>query len=125
MTEPAPWLDPAKVADWLAIHNPTQVDSDRLELVCAGVSDVVERARPDCWLPVLDPDPPAVVGELFVPDSSTELGAIMLAAHVYVRRNTPAGMAEGFGDSVAYVATFDPDVDLLLRTGRHRLPRVG
>jgi hypothetical protein len=48
----------------------------------------------------------------------------MLAARLVRRRLSPAGI-ESFGESVTYVASFDPDLDRFLRRDRFRLPGVG
>lgn len=58
------------------------------------------------------------------PDNITE-GAIMLAARLHRRRNSPAGV-EAFTDmGVAYVSRRDPDVAMLLGLAEWTPPRVG
>lgn len=55
-------------------------------------------------------------------DEATVTGALMLAARLYRRRNSPSGV-EAFAESgVVYVAKRDPDVARLLRLNS---PRVG
>ena len=54
----------------------------------------------------------------------TKLGATMLAAQLYRRRNTPGGV-EQFGETGMYVRAVDADVERLLRVGRYAPPRVG
>lgn len=62
-------------------------------------------------------------GETWTPDHV--LGAIMLAAHLYRRRNTPGGV-EAFNDvGIAYVQRSDPHVSQLLGLGAWTPPRVG
>lgn len=47
-------------------------------------------------------------------------GATMLAGRITRRRNSPAGV-ESFGElGATYVARYDPDIDVLLGTGKHR-----
>lgn len=53
------------------------------------------------------------------------LGATMLAARLFRRRDTPQGVAT-FGDNAAlYVQRTDPDVALLLGLGEYGRPAVG
>lgn len=53
------------------------------------------------------------------------LGAKMLAARVYRRRNSPAGV-ESMGElGPVYVQRNDPDLAQLLKLGRYATPRVG
>lgn len=53
------------------------------------------------------------------------LGATMLAARLFERRNSPQGVA-AFGDAgPAYVQRNDPDVALLLKLGPYAEPAVG
>ena len=52
-------------------------------------------------------------------------GAVMLAARLYRRRNSPAGV-ESFGDlGPVYVQRNDPDVAMLLEIGAYTRPQVG
>lgn len=52
-------------------------------------------------------------------------GANMLAARLYRRRNSPAGL-ETFGDlGASYVQRYDPDVSQLLALGSHSYPAIG
>ena len=48
----------------------------------------------------------------------------MLAARLYRRRNTPAGI-ESMPDGAVYLPQRDGDVDPLLKIGRYAPPRVG
>lgn len=53
------------------------------------------------------------------------LGAKMLAARVYRRRNSPAGV-ESIGElGPVYVQRNDPDLAQLLKIGRYAVPKVG
>lgn len=52
-------------------------------------------------------------------------GATMLAARLYRRKNSPAGV-EAFGaDGAVYVQRNDPDIALLLELGNYGRPVVG
>ncbi len=52
-------------------------------------------------------------------------GAVMLAARLTRRRNSPAGV-ESFGElGATYVSRYDPDLDRLLGLGAHRRLIVG
>lgn len=52
-------------------------------------------------------------------------GATMLAARVYRRRNSPAGI-ESLGEmGPTYVSRYDPDLDMMLGFGRWQQPKVG
>lgn len=58
------------------------------------------------------------------PDSVT-VGAVLLAARLFSRRNSPSGVA-AFGDlGPVYVSRNDPDVALLLGVGTYAPPVVG
>lgn len=112
MTAPAVgWLDVEDVKEQLKIPAADTTDDDLIGRVAAAVEPIVTRARQDSAA-----DPKAS------PD--TYQGAVMLAAKVVRRRNSPAGI-ETFGDSVTYVAQYDPEVSLFLRRGSNRMPGVG
>jgi hypothetical protein len=70
-----------------------------------------------------DPPPPGwpVVYE---PDAEVYQAAVMLAARLVRRRNSPGGV-ETFGESVTYVSRYDPEIGRALRTGLWALPGVG
>lgn len=57
--------------------------------------------------------------------ANLKLGATMLAARIFRRRNSPAGV-ESLGElGPVYVSRNDPDLAQLLRLGRYAEPRVG
>jgi len=56
---------------------------------------------------------------------STALGATMLAARLWRRRNSPEGVAGFATDSPVYVQRNDPDIGMLLGLGNHAPPVVG
>lgn len=64
-------------------------------------------------------------GEAGAWSSRQSHGATMLAARIYRRRNSPAGV-ESIGElGPTYVSRFDPDLDMLLGLGQWQPPRVG
>lgn len=110
---PPGWLLPADVAQWLRLPDPIPtVDADLLARIVTATEPVVARYRPDI----------GATAAAIPPDIYQ--GAVQLAARIYRRRNSPAGI-ETMGDSVNYVASFDPDLDQFLRRGRYRMPGVG
>lgn len=115
MTEPAPyptgWLVLDDVKDQLKIPSGDATDDVLIQACIDATEPEVCRARPDAL-----PDPSAV------PDAYR--GAVMLAARMVRRRNSPAGV-ESFAASVAASASGDPELDRLLRAGASRLPGVG
>lgn len=142
MTEPDPtppsgptWLGPADVVAWLKL-TPTARDDEVLARVCAAVEPQVQAARPDLWWPPRDSrqfrtsehgsehgSEPGQ-GQFYRPDGEVYLAAIMLAARVFRRRNSPGGMETSF-DQIAYVARFDPEIERALQQGRSRRPAIG
>lgn len=52
-------------------------------------------------------------------------GGVMLAARIYRRRNSPAGV-ESFGEmGPVYIQRNDPDLALLLGLGAYKRPQIG
>lgn len=98
-----------QVAAWLRLGDGQ--DRDLLDAVTAAVNAWVA-ALPH-WSTVTDPWPPDLTQ-----------GAVMLAARLYRRRNTPAGI-ESMPDGAVYLPQRDGDVDPLLKIGRYAPPRVG
>lgn len=114
MTGPTGWLLLADVKRQLAMDATDTADDVLIQDVIDACEPEVCRARPDSWDEVRTP--------ATTPDAYR--GGVMLAARVVRRRNSPAGI-ESFGESVTYVASFDPDLDRFLRRNRHRMPGVG
>ena len=111
---PAGWLLLADVKRQLAIDG-VDTDDDVLIQDCIDAAEPeVCRARPDAWSDTTTPADH--------PDAYR--GGVMLAARLVRRRNSPAGI-ESFGESITYVAAYDPDLDRFLRRGRYRFPGVG
>lgn len=97
-------------------------EDDDLQLLVAAVNELVQA------LPVAVPV--TITGSGDQVDTVTwparvQLGANMLAARLWRRKDTPGGV-EAFGDfGVAYVRRNDPDVALLLQLGQYASPVVG
>lgn len=106
--------DPAKVIARLRLSDETDVTeaTEATEAVNAAV-----RSWP-CGTSSLKGD------EVEAWPADTVLGATMLAARVFRRRNSPLGV-EAIGDGPVYVRRNDPDVAMLLRLGDNLTPRVG
>lgn len=111
----------ADVRTWLRLPaEPAEGDEDTPLLVdvtaatnqWVGDSAYVRELDPATW-PVDGP----------WPDDVTQ-GAVMLAARLYRRRNTPGGI-EALSDGAVYVPRRDSDVDRLLHMGAWAPPRVG
>jgi hypothetical protein len=51
-------------------------------------------------------------------------GIVMLSARTFRRRNSPAGI-ESIAEQVTFVASYDPDIERLLRIGRQAAPGIG
>lgn len=133
MTVPVPypvgWLLLADVKRQLALDD-ADTDDDVLIQACIDSTEPeVCRARPDTVNPVPPPASrrrPTTTALTTTPADYPDAyrGAVMMAARLVRRRNSPAGI-ESFGESVTYVAAYDPDLDRFLRRGRYRLPGVG
>jgi hypothetical protein len=114
----AGWLLPDDVAAWLKLAS--GVDPVLIQC-CARCEVEVQRARPDQWVTVLLADTVTIA---YRPDAEVYNAAVMLAARLYRRRNSPGGI-EAFGDSVTYVARYDPEIQRALRLGAWTAPAVG
>lgn len=123
MTGPVPaWLQPEDVRAWLRVPATDHADDDLIIGCALAVEPQVQRARPDRYAPVDPPtDPPT---RTYVPDAEVYQAAVMLAARLFRRRNSPGGV-ETFADSIAYVARYDPDIQRALRIGAYTWPGVG
>lgn len=84
------------------------------DLIVPAVNDVV-RALPIAQAVEAPADWPARV----------VMGASMLAARLYRRRNSPAGVEAMTDQGAAYVTRNDPDVAQLLQLGAYQKPMVG
>lgn len=109
----------ADVQVWLGLKQPDAT----LDTVCAAVNAYVGGLPVVTELAPLDPptDPPTAPPW---PDDVT-LGATMLAARMYRRRNSPAGVEAITESGAQYIARSDIDVARLLRIDTMTRPQVG
>lgn len=114
------WLDVADVKAQLRLAGADTADDDLVTRCAAAVEPQVQRARPDQYPAAA----PQVVGPPYTPDAEVYQAAVMLAARLVRRRNSPGGV-ETFGESVTYVSRYDPDIARALRSGLWALPGVG
>jgi hypothetical protein len=115
------WLSVDDVKAQLRIDL-VDVDDDDLVTRCAAMTEPqVQRARPDMLSlnPLIEPPAP-----VYRPDAEVYGAAVMLAARLVRRRNSPGGV-ETFADSLAYVARYDPDIQRSLRLGDYAWPALG
>lgn len=104
MTAPDPIVSPEQVAAWLGMDAP----DDHVLTVIPAVAAYVREVHGD-----------GPHGDTIV------LGALMLAALIVRRRNSPGGV-ESFGElEPSFVARYDPTISQLLRLGNHRRLVVG
>lgn len=99
-----------EVAEWLRL--PDGVDVDVLQNACDATSVWVNRL-------------PCVVDGLATDDDWTadiRLGAVMLAARLYRRRNSPSGIDTITDAGAVYLPRRDADVDTLLRLNEYNPP---
>lgn len=98
-------VTPQGVNDYLG-GNLTTSQVDELTEVCTAVNVFVSTYATDA------------------PPGQQALGAKMLAARLFRRRNSPGGVENMNDMSPVYIQRNDPDIALLLRIGAHRLPKV-
>lgn len=91
-------------------------DDDHLTAVCAAVNAVV-RSWPVSAAATGAADWSAAPAVVF--------GANMLAARLFRRRNSPAGVEAFAAGAAVYVQRNDPDVALMLELGPYAAPVVG
>lgn len=124
MSEHTPvWLDPADVTGWLRANNVATGDpaAGELDRVCSLAELYVQRCRPDQWVT----NPADELDMTYTPDAEVYQGAVMYAARILRRRNSPAGV-ESFGDlGATFVSKWDADVERALRVGGSQVPGVG
>jgi hypothetical protein len=124
MPEFAPqWLDVADVKEQLRLAGADTADDALVTRCAAAVEPQVQRARPDGW-PVVNPLGRIAGGAAYSPDAEVYQAAVMLAARLVRRRNSPGGV-ESFGESVLFVSRYDPEIARALRTGLWAMPGVG
>jgi hypothetical protein len=107
------WLSVADVKDQLRIAGGDTTDDALITRCAAAVEPQVQRARPD-----------QAGADGYAPDAEVYQAAVMLAARLVRRRNSPGGV-ETFGESVTYVSRMDPEIARALHTGPYARPGVG
>jgi hypothetical protein len=108
--EPMRAVDIADVIEWLRL--PPNTDTDVLTDVCNAV---------DVWVNRL----PCVVDGLADGEDwsyDIALGATMLAARFYRRRNSPSGIDTVTDAGAIYLPRRDADIDTLLRLNEYNMP---
>lgn len=102
-------------------EDPEALDTDdaRLQIVLDAAVAFVQRVRPQFNytgdVGSVKPDPTA----------DLILGTLRLASRWHTRRRSPDGLVEMADMGSGRVPSFDPDIERLLRIGRHALPVVG
>jgi hypothetical protein len=109
-------IDVDDVKAWLRLAADDTAEDDLLADVVAATNAWVAATA---YVAELDP----VTWPVEWPDDVAQ-GAVMLAARLYRRRNTPGGI-ESMADVAVYVPRRDSDVDRLLHMGAWAPPRVG
>ena len=105
-----------EVAGWLKLSGDPAADVVLADVVAAV--NVFAGRLPALALDDPPPDPP--------PDypADAQQGLVMLAARLYRRRNSPAGIESAL-DAAVYVPRRDGDVDMMLRLGRYLPAGIG
>lgn len=115
-----PWVTLAELKDDMDVDDDDVRDDSRLERRLSAVVTFVERIHKGRFN--FDDDPTST---LPAPTADLVLGTLMLARRLNTRRNSPDGLVALAELGSARVASFDPDIDRLLRLGRHARARVG
>ena len=114
------WLSVDDVKAQLRIMGTDTTDDDLVTRCAAAVEPQVQRARPDQYPTAAPQD----VAPPYTPDAEVYQAAVMLAARLVRRRNSPGGV-ETFGEAVTYISRYDPDISRALHSGTWALPGVG
>ena len=102
------WLEPADVAEAFDLGDVG--GNTALASATAAAAAFVERKRPD----LITED------NEYQPTADVKHGAAMLAQRLYERRANMLGVAPSAGfDEAAAILRYDPDIEQLLRIGRH------
>jgi hypothetical protein len=94
-------------------------DDEKLTQVLAAAISFVERVRP-CFNYKGD-----LGSDLPAPTDDLVLGTIRLAGRWHIRRRSPDALVDMGELGSGRIPSFDPDIERLLRIGRHALPAVG
>jgi len=109
------WLLASDVTSWMQQSGQVVDDATALQMACNAAAEWLEgkRRRSPRAFDDFDED-----GQ-FVPGGDTLLGAVMLAARLYMRRGAMLGTT-GYTDlNVGQVMRSDPDIARLLRLGNY------
>lgn len=101
-----------EVINWMGVDLPYGDEDTHLSLVIPAVNAHVE------GLPSIDRNPDGTW------QATTQLGAVMLAARMYRRKNSPGGI-EAVGEVTTYVSRYDSDIARLLNIDSFKKPMVG
>lgn len=109
---------------WLGFSEEQQADETQPDVQAAQL------VAPAVWswvdtLPSIERTPDPDDPDDTVWGDKTFLGAVMLAARLIRRRNSPHGIESFTVEGAAYVRRTDPDIAQLLHMGNHAKPRVG
>lgn len=124
MTAPLPWppdIGELKLDLRSRGEDPAALDTDdaRLQPLLNAAVSFVQRVRPRFNY---DGD---LGSDLPDPTADLRLGTLRLAGRWHTRRRSPDGLVEMGELGAGRVPSFDPDIERLLRIGRHALPVVG
>jgi len=110
-----------QVSDWLGgVGTPAATDDPNLKQCVAATNALVAGLPTIATVPDPD-DPDAPPGWA----DQTITGAIMLAARLVRRRNSPAGVEALLDSGPAYVSRYDSDISRMLRLDRWTPPQIG
>lgn len=107
-----PFAEPATltgVRQYLKIKDTITEDDELIENVCYAVNSYLYTVKG------FDHDY----------SDAEKQGAVMLAARLYRRRNSPDGVQTNGQEGTVYVMRTDPDVAMLLELGPYKRPKVG
>lgn len=109
--DPDPTFDRAAIKAWLKVD---RADDDGIfDTIAVAVTSLVESL----------PDVRRQADLTWA--AATHTAALMLAARLYRRRNSPSGVEAFTDQGAAYVSRYDPDIARLLRVDGYAPPRVG
>lgn len=114
------WLTLEELKTEMDIEADDTRDDERLVSVLDASMTFVERVRKGQFN--FDGD---AMCDLPAPTADLKLGTLMLARRWHTRRRSPDGLVSMGELGSARVLSFDPDIDRLLRIGRHARARVG
>lgn len=111
------WPPLAETLTWLKLQ-PETPQAAAAELACKAAAGYVEEHRAD----LLDA---TVAPAVYRPTDSVGFGTVLLAARLFARNGSPAGLASYAEFGPAQVLRIDPDIERQLGLGRNAAPRIG